>query len=267
MLVFFNGEIINDLSYQFGYGLFETIRCEEGVPLFFEDHYKRLTKSASELKMPFPVEKAEVKEWIIKTLKVNNLEKGRIKIILSKRIENEDEKFNVLIQSNPLDILSESYTLISKNVKEIFYPHKITSRMEYHVGFKSALEAGFNDTLYINEKNEITECSRSNIFLVQEDRIITPSLDSGILPGITRAKIIEVLKSTNMPIEEKKVQTSFLNKVKEVFVTNAIIGVMPVSMIKTNDKEYKFNNIKVKEISANYSNLIKRYLGNVITRT
>ena len=103
MLVFLNGQIIkeeeakigvNDLSYQFGYGLFETIKCEQGMPLFFESHYKRLTHSAKELGMPFPVEQEEVKKWIKEVLSANKLTSGRVKIIISKRLE---EKFNVLV--------------------------------------------------------------------------------------------------------------------------------------------------------------------------
>ena len=96
MLTFLNGEIIKeedakisigDLSYQFGYGLFETIRCEGGIPLFFEAHYKRLAHSAKEIGMSFPVDMPEIRKWVLQVLEANKLTKARLKIIISKRPE------------------------------------------------------------------------------------------------------------------------------------------------------------------------------------
>ena len=250
MLIFLNGQIIkeedakisvSDLSYQFGYGLFETIKCEQGIPIFFESHYKRLTHSTKELDMPFPVEQEEIKNWIKSVLSANKLISGRVKIIISKRLE---EKFNVFIIASPLDKLPSSYSLLvhtlSRDTKSISFRHKTTSRADSYMAYKKALESSFNDALYINEKNELIECTRANIFLVMEDKIITPLLESGILSGVTRSKIIEIAKRENITIEEKNVHSLYLNKAKAVFITNAIVGLMLVSRIKFEDREYSF---------------------------
>ena len=274
MLVFLNGQIIkeedakvsiSDLSYQFGYGIFETIRCEEGIPLFFEAHYKRLTKSTKEIGMPFPVESEEVKSWIKDVLSANKLKKARIKILISKRIEKEGEKFNVLILPGELGVLPESYSLLGKSIyrdpRANSFIHKTTSRADSYIVYKDANEKGFNDALFINEKNELIECTRANIFLVLEDKIITPELGAGILSGVTRTNVLDICKKENIMIEEKKVNSLYLNKAKEVFITNAIIGVMPVSRVQLEDKEYAFSNspmtLKVKNA---YKNLIQAYL-------
>ena len=250
MLTFLNGEIIKeedakisigDLSYQFGYGLFESIRCEGGIPLFFEAHYKRLAHSAKEIGMSFPVDLKEIEGWIKETLKANKLQDARIKVIISKRPE---EKFNVLIIPAKLEPLPESYSLTTKRLirdpKAISFCHKTTSRGDSYFAYKEAIENGFNDVLYLNEKNELLECSRSNIFLIMEDKIITPHLDLGILWGTTREKVIEILKREGATVQEKNVHSLYLNKAKGVFTTSAIISVMPVSKVKTEDKEYTF---------------------------
>lgn len=271
MLVFLNGEIIkeedakisiHDLSYQFGYGLFETIKCEEGIPLFFEAHYKRLTHSAREIGMSFPVDLGEVREWILKVLKANSLSSARVKLIISKKIE---EKFNVLILAYQLDKLQSSFLLLgkvlSRDTNSVSFRYKTTSRADSYVAYKEAIENGFNDVLYLNEKNELVECTRANIFLSMEDKIITPILESGILSGITREKIIEIARNEGIIIEEKNVHSLFLNKAQGVFTTNAIIGVMPVSKVKTIDKEYNFNlDSKTIKLKNAYDGAVVEYL-------
>ncbi len=271
MLVFLNGQIIkeedakisiSDLSYQFGYGLFETIKCEQGSPIFFESHYKRLTHSAKELNMPFPVEQEEVKKWIKDLLSANKLTSARIKIIISKRIE---EKFNVLIMASPLENLPAFYSLLeyvlSRDSNSVSFRHKTTSRADSYVAYKKALEQGFNDALYVNEKNELIECTRANVFLVMEDKIITPLLESGILSGVTRSKILDITKANNIQTEEKNVHSLYLNKAKSVFITNAIIGLMPVSRIKLQDREYNFSvDSRITSLKNTYDGEIQEYL-------
>ena len=270
-LVFLNGQIIkeeeakvsiSDLSYQFGYGLFETLRCENGTPVFFEDHYKRLTHSARELDMPFPVEQNEVKNWVKEVIKANKLSRARIKIIISRRLE---DKFNVLIIVSPLDNLPVSYSLtgwtLGRDTNSVSFRHKTTSRADSYVAYKKALEERCNDALYLNEKNELIECTRANIFLVTGDKIITPLLESGILSGVTRAKILEIARQRNFEIEEKIVHSLYLNRTDEVFITNAIVGVMPVSKIKLPDKELSFNSRYITDqIKKAYESLVKDYI-------
>ena len=271
MQVFLNGQIIkeedakisiSDLSYQFGYGLFETIKCEQGIPLFFESHYKRLTHSAKELGMPFPVEQEEVRNWIKSILNANKLTQARIKIIISKRIE---DKFNVLVMASPLEKLPGSYSLLSytlsRDSKSVSFRHKTTSRADSYVAYKKALEEGFNDALYVNEKNELVECTRANMFLVMEDKIITPLLESGILSGVTREKIFEIAKKEGMTVEEKNVHSLYLNKAKSVFITNAIVGLMPVSRVKFEDKEYSFSmDLKITSLRNAYDGEAQKYI-------
>ena len=271
MQVFLNGQIlkeedakvsISDLSYQFGYGLFETIRCELGIPLFFESHYKRLTHSARDLGMPFPASLEEVKNWIKDTLSANKLKSARVKIIVSKK---SDDKFNALVLAQEQEVLPNSFSLLvkklSRDPSSVSFRHKTTSRADSYVSYKAALEAGFNDTLYLNEKNGIMECTRANIFLVMEDKIITPNLESGILSGVTREKIIEIAKNENVLIEEKNVHSLYLNKAKDVFITNAIIGLMPVSKVKLEDKELIFSPDSITiRLKNGYDALLGQYI-------
>ena len=275
MLVFLNGQIIkeedakisiSDLSYQFGYGIFETIRCEEGVPLFFEAHYKRLTKGAKEVGMPFPIEINEVKDWLISVLTANKINNARVKILISKRLELGAEKFNVLITPTAVMPLLETYSLLGKYIyrdpRAFSFVYKTTSRADSYIAYKEANEAGFNDALFINEKNELIECSRANIFLVLGDRIITPELTTGILSGVTRNIILDICKKENIILEEKKANTLYLNRANDVFITNAIIGIMPIAKIKLEEKEHTYSsrNQLVSNLQIIYKNFSKSYI-------
>lgn len=269
MLVFFNGKIIeeesakigiNDLAYQFGYGLFETMQARDGKIFFFEDHFKRLKKGSDFIKMNFPIAPEELKKWILDLLSANKSKSARIKIILSKKIEDGNEKFNLLILSSALEKEKESFSLISKNflIQNPLLRHKTTNRLEYFLLLREAQSEGFDDAICFNEKNEITECTRANVFLVLENKIITPSLNFYILPGVTREKVIHLCKRENILIEEKSVHSLYLRKAKEVFITNAIIGVMPISKIKLPDREYTFKDHQVaNKIRSKFLNLIK----------
>lgn len=271
MYVFLNGQIvpdgeakigITDLSYQFGYGLFETIVCNRGIPLFIESHYRRLTQSAREIGMTFPIDLEDIKKWISDVLKANKFSSARIKIIVSKKME---EKFNVLIMASHLEPPPTSYALLCKRLirdpNSVSFRNKTTSRADSFVAYKEATENGFNDALYLNEKNELVECTRANIFLVLEEKIITPALEAGILSGVTRSKIIEIAKKGNIHIEEKNVHSLYLNKAQGVFATNAIIGLMPVSRIKVNDKEYNFLPIPlITRLKNSYDAEVQQYI-------
>ena len=271
MLVFLNGQIvkeeeakigISDLSYQFGYGLFETILCKDGIPLFIESHYRRITHSARDIGMSFPIDLSDIKTWIKDVLKANKLTNARVKIIVSKKT---DDKFNVLIAASHPEPLPSSYSLLckklSRDINSVSYRNKTTSRADSFVAYKEAIENGFNDALYVNEKNELVECTRANIYLVIEDKIITPLLESGILSGVTRSNIIELAKKEEIQIEEKNVHSLFLNKAESVFITNAIIGIMPISKVKIEDKEYNFSiNKLITRLKNSYDAEIQEYI-------
>ena len=167
--------------------------------------------------------------------------------------------------ASPLDPLPPSYSLIchrlSRDGDSVSFRHKTTSRADSYLSHKKALEAGYNDTLYLNDKNELLECTRANILLILEDKIITPRLDQGILSGVTRNKIFEIAKEEGIQIEEKSVHSLYLNKAKEVFISSAIIDVMPVSRIKAEDREYKYlTAITIDKITQSYKLMIKRYI-------
>ncbi|MDD5455126.1 MAG: aminotransferase class IV, partial [Candidatus Ratteibacteria bacterium] len=84
----------------------------------------------------------------------------------------------------------------------------------------------------LNTKGFVLETTTRNIFMVKGSKLITPPVDSGILPGITRAKILEIAPTVGLKVEEKLVKPDFLKSCDEVFLTSSLIEVMPIVKMK-----------------------------------
>jgi branched-chain amino acid aminotransferase len=111
-------------------------------------------------------------------------------------------------------------------------------------------ENNYDNCILLNEKKQIVEAANGNIFLVNGTTIVTPALTEGCIKGITRKKILEIVKKDpNLSLEEREISPFELQKADEVFITNAIVGIQPVT--KYRRKEYTI------EVSKALSNKLK----------
>ena len=109
-------------------------------------------------------------------------------------------------------------------VKSLNYLNNILARIE-------AQREGADDALLLNSKNEVAESAVSNVFMVKRKDLITPSIDSGILPGITREIVLSLADELGMRPLQRRVKLEELKKAKEVFLTNTLMEVIPVVKI------------------------------------
>lgn len=234
-----------DRGFLYGDGAFETMRSYAGVVFKLDDHLDRLFKSLKILKIKQPRSKKFLSDAICKSLKINNLLGAYIRlavtrgegrfgightdafvpnvIIVAKEFEGYPEwMFSKGISAGIIGVQNE-YSVISR-IKTQNYLNYILARFD-------AKEAGFDEAILTNTKGYVTEGATSNIFLVRADKIITPSLNSGVLPGITRSVIINIAKKLKLRIKEKFVSCRELVKADEVFLTNSLAEVLPVTRI------------------------------------
>ena len=94
-----------------------------------------------------------------------------------------------------------------------------------------ARERGFDEAFFLNVSGEVVEGARTNIFLVKEGKVSTPLVSCGCLPGITRAKVIDLLKRLKIPVLQRRVLPKELFSQDEIFVTNSLLGVMAVTRL------------------------------------
>jgi branched-chain amino acid aminotransferase len=109
---------------------------------------------------------------------------------------------------------------------------KTTSRAVYQVAHAEAVDAGCFDALLPTIDGDISECTAANLLCWVDGALHTPGLDRGILAGVTRALLLEGCQKAGIPVMEGKISQKLLCRAEEVFISNAVIGVIPVDKIK-----------------------------------
>ena len=253
MYVFLNNEIISDekpyiyikdRGFLLGDGIFETIKVQNGQIVFFDEHYRRLENSAKFLSIPMPYSQSSLKESCTTLIKKNNLydSSAAMRITLTRgiglrgiNIPNEQNP-TLLITVTNFNLQNTHYptamiTSIKRNQYSPIIQHKTLNYLEPILARKEANESGFEEGIMLNTDGFITESSIANIFFVKNATVITPSINSGILPGIVREQIIKLCKKNKIPIIEKNISPSDIPDMDEAFQTNSLVGVQPLSAI------------------------------------
>lgn len=258
-----NGNIVKEeeakisiLNRGFAYGdsVFETIRVVNGKLMFWEDHYFRLMASMRIMRMEIPpsfspefLEK-EIKEII----EANELSDSPARIRFAVyRLQGgyytpatRDVGYAISTESmdNAFYLLNEGDYEI-----ELFKDHYVNSgllstiksnnRAVNVLGSIFAMENGYDNCLLLNEKKSVVEALNGNVFLVKGNTIKTPPLTDGVLNGIIRKQLINILNKTDYELKEESISPFELQKADELFITNVALGIQPVS--KYRKKEFE----------------------------
>lgn len=247
-----------DISY-YGKVLYEVIRVIENVPLFIEEHYERLEKSARNYMMEQLISLDELKNCVAKLLQANNMKECNIKIIL--RVDKEKNQYLMFINKSyyPTCIDYQRGTKVATANIERSNPNEKLVDDNYKNKCAEIMKRNNVFEILLVDKDEfITEGSRSNVFFVYKNEVITPP-EEKVLKGITRSYIMEICKKNNIPIKQKLLSTVELAKIDGVFLTGTSIKVFPVASIDEIQYESAENEI-INIISKNYNNEIAEYI-------
>lgn len=218
-----------DEGFLFGLGVFETIAVENGKALFLGRHLNRMEKSAEFLKLGTCESRGITRDNIQQYLREQEKSltaHGALKIVMSA----ENSFFQM--RSNPYtdEIYMKGFmTDISKVRRNETSPlvyHKTLNYGDCIIEKRAATAAGINEKIFINTKGQICEGTVSNIFFVRKNMIYTPKLSCGMLPGILREYVMEQFEVT-----ETIIYPDELMYYEECFVTNSLMGVMPVRQL------------------------------------
>ena len=275
-MICFNGKIVNEndfkLSYNnryfiYGDGFFETIKVKKGQLVYWNDHYFRIMGSLCMLRMPIPsyFNSDFLRHNILTLLKSNQLDgkSSRIRIIFFRNSDGfylpKNKDFSYVISSEPLD--SDLYCFNEKGLKvDVFNQYKLgtcelnnlktTNRIINVLASIYTKENSLDDSIILNEKNNIVEFTSGNLFLILDGQLITPPLSSGCINGIIRKKILGFNNFLNFKIIEKDIKKNDLINAEELFSTNVISGLSWVSSLR--DKKYnnKYTNLIIEKINS-----------------
>ena len=214
----------------FGLGLFETIKILSGRPVFFSDHFERLRRSAGKLGLTFTAAADELRARCEQCLSANGLGEGSLKIVVFQDTDGPGE----LIATRGKTYLAEHYergfalkTFPGGQREGKLFSLKTVNYLGNLQAKQAAVAAGCDEALFIDSAGQILEGATSNVFVVKGGEVLTPSLDGRILPGIARSRVLQLLKN----VRECTVPSQLLSGADEVFVTNALLGVMPVTAV------------------------------------
>jgi Branched-chain amino acid aminotransferase/4-amino-4-deoxychorismate lyase len=252
--IYLNGKLVSpdkakvsvfDRGFMYGDGVFETMRSYAGKIFKLDRHLGRLFRSLDAIKIKHKYTKQYLCDAIYKTLKANRLSSAYIKLSVTRG----EGRFGISYK----DIFRPNVVITAKDFEG--YPgwmfdaglracitgmqneESITSRVKtlnylpYILARFDAKDMGFDEAILMNTKGRITEAATSNIFMVKGKALITPSEESGILPGITRGVIIEIAKRLKVRVTEKLVKRRELLGADEIFLTNSLAEVLPVTEV------------------------------------
>jgi 4-amino-4-deoxychorismate lyase len=236
----------------YGYGVFETIRVSDKKALFLEQHHGRMVRALSVLGMNCPYKENELQPIIGKLLELNGVSEGFVKIVCSKpdpKMQHNQEA-DILILTGTKTYKEEYATGLkvclsdarrnefSKivGIKSMNYTENILEK-------EAATKRGFDEAVFLNTHDHIAEGCVSNVFWVKEGVVYTPSLDCGILEGTARARAILKCAELQIPVQEGAYSFEELFRADEIFLTNALMDIMPVSLLE--DKNFDLDTYQV----------------------
>lgn len=239
-------EIIHlDRGFFFGYGLFETILVKNGQPIFLEEHLNRLNAGLNQLNIDQMVHLND----ILNQIKVFRKKDYALKITVTDQ--------NILLSSRDLTYNKENYEKgMSLNISKVRRnPSAYTTYLkslnytDNMIEKENSVKLGYDETLFLNTEGFISEGSMSNVFLIINDQIHTPSVECGLLNGIIRAWIT---KYYNV-IEDRYTLNQLLNS-DGLFITNSLMGIMKVNKVgETPIKDHPM----IKKLQEEYNDLLE----------
>ncbi len=232
-----------DRGLLYGEGLFETIKVSQGRLLFLEKHLKRLASGCAVLGIN--VSREELLEGLQETVQLNKIAEGSLRLTVTGGektggFSEPNPKGNYFITGqkgnpySPADYLQGYKGLISSIKRNPFSPLvylKSLNFLENVLAKKEALTAGYQEALFLNTFGFLTEGSITNLFIIKEGKIFTPAVECGLLAGITREVVINICKKNNNTVIEGHFFLADLLEANEAFLTNSLLGIMPLTMV------------------------------------
>ncbi|MDT0685551.1 aminotransferase class IV [Autumnicola psychrophila] len=241
-------------GFAYGDSVFETVRVINGNIMFWEDHYFRLMSSMRIMRMEIPASFSPefLEEEIQNLVKNNNLDNfpARVKLAVFReqggfyKPTTREIGYTIIAEE-----LENSFYLLNDDSYEVelFKDHYINSGILSSVktnnrainvlGSIYASENDYKNCLLLNENKSVVEALNGNIFLVKNNVIKTPPISDGALNGITRKQLLKIIKEVpEFQLQETSISPFELQKADELFITNVVVGIQPIS--KYRKKEY-----------------------------
>jgi branched-chain amino acid aminotransferase len=253
-------------AFLYGDAVFETLKVVNGKVLFMEDHYFRLMASMRIIRMQIQMNfTLEYLERQILELAEKNLcsDSCRVRFTVYRNDGGfylpTDRNVSFLISTQAIE--NKVYTInevpyeveLYKDFyvsKQLLSTIKSTNKLIHTVGSIFADENGYQNCLLLNEEKNVVEALNGNLFMLTNNRLVTPPLSEGCLNGIMRKQIIELAKKIDgLEFSEEPISPFDLQKADELFVTNVIQGIQPITNYRKKEFALNWSPILVEKVN------------------
>jgi branched-chain amino acid aminotransferase len=279
-MINFNGTIVpqdtniltQNRGFLYGDAVFETVKIVNSKILFLEDHYFRLMSSMRVVRMEIPMNfTMEYFEEQVLSLVIDNdyskSSRARISVFrndggyylpktntvsfLIHVVGLEDKLYSFVQQEYEVDLFKDFYV-----TKQLLSSIKTSNRMLNITASIYANENGFDNCLLLNDSKNVVEAIQGNIFMLMGNKLITPPVSEGCLNGVMRKQILEIAKKMeSLEVVEEVISPFDLQKADELFITNVIKGVQPITKYRKKDFDVVLSKVLLEKLNAIVSDI------------
>jgi branched-chain amino acid aminotransferase len=273
-MINFNGTIssednllTNNRGLLYGDSVFETVKILDGKILFAEDHYFRLMASMRIVRMEIPMNftMEYFEEQILSLAKAENSEKSSRARMTVFRKEGgfylpKDKNVSFLV--SVFELANSIYSIEKENyevelfkdfivTKHLLSTIKSSNRLINVTGSIFADENGYDNCLLINDDKNVIEALNGNLFMLMGNKLITPPISEGCLNGVMRKQVLALAKKIEiLEVVEEPISPFDLQKADELFVTNVIKGIQPITKYRKKEYETKVSKDLLLQLNA-----------------
>jgi branched-chain amino acid aminotransferase len=241
-----------DHGFLYGEGIYETLRTYHGRPFLYERHMRRLRNSARMIVLELPFTDGDLASQIRETIAAADLNGGEayIRVLVTRGVgdltydpQATPTPSVIIIVKPQVDPPPEAYERgvrvvivdVVRNHPETVNPMiKSNNLLNNALAAQEAIRRGGFEAIMRNYRGELSECTTSNLFIVKDGAAITPPLDSGLLPGITREFLFDVGKEIGVDVREQVLRDDDLFSADEAFLTSTTREAVPI--VKVDDR-------------------------------
>jgi branched-chain amino acid aminotransferase len=224
-----------------GWGVFSTLRIKDKLLFAWERHWARMSRDAALMNVPMPPSADQTERDLLRLVEANEVENGTLRVVVIRNGHSFWEGPSTGAASDVIALTANAKDWAT-SVRLGIQPHgryaasdftraKILSWSENLRWAERAQEQGFDEVILLNEHDRVAECTSANIFAVVGDRVFTPPLSDGCLPGITREVILEAIHVPGLSVTEHPLRLEDLYNATEVFITSSTRDLLPVNEI------------------------------------
>ena len=217
----------------YGFGVFETLKLSEGAVCFWEQHWRRMMESAECLGLHCDCSANAALQALGDLVAADALNKSAIKLsLLRMRSGAQLQVYARDIAQSSTQVRLRYSRAAPLNERSPLAGHKTHNYMENWLLLEESRAAGYFDSLRLNMAGALAETTLANVFFVVDGVLHTPSLETGVLPGVIRAEVLRLARESRIPCKQGTYLASIIEKADCVFLTNSLQGMISVGSVQ-----------------------------------